>query len=176
MATLERHPGEPRRPAWVRLARGALPVIVPVIVPVLLLVLVFGLAVVRDMAPSGLPEPATGLVPGAAAVTGWQQDDSLVPAGFGAGDPGRSSPQALVDAMVADARAGAPEQWISGTIVTDEMDAAKARVYLPLPEDDDGYVAAELLLELVREPDGWHVGDAHVRFHCRRQVRSSLCL
>lgn len=176
MATLERYRREPRRPAWVRLGRAALSIFVPVFVPVLLLVVVFAFSVARDMAPSAVEEPETGLVPGAAAVTGWHRDDSLVPAGFGAGDQGHSSPQALVDAMVAQARqVGDAEPWITGTIVSHDGDAADARVYVPLPEHEDAYIAAELFLELIRAPGGWYVDDAHVRFHCRRAVRDSLC-
>lgn len=169
-------PRREQRPAWVRLALAPLPVLVPVLVPVLLLVAVMAYSFARDAEPSGFGEPATGLVPGAATVTGWQQDASLVPAGYGPGDPGHASPQALVDTMVADARQAADaEPWITGTLVSESADAATARVYLPLPEYPDAWVAAELFLELTMESDGWRVADAHVRFHCQQAVRGSLC-
>jgi hypothetical protein len=170
------HRGDQRRPAWARLLWAPVPVLGPVVVPVLLLAAVLGYSVARDAEPSGLGEPATGLVPGATTVTEWEQDASLVPAGFGPRDPGHASPRALVDAMVADAgRAADGQPWITGAIVAEEEDAARARVYLPTPEYPDTFVAAELLLEVALEPDGWHVDDAHVRFHCRRTVRNGLC-
>jgi hypothetical protein len=172
-------PGEHRReqrPAWLRLALVPVRVLGPVLVPVLLLMVVIWHSVARDAEPSGLGEPATGLVPGATTVTAWQQDESLLPAGFGPGDPGHVSPQALVDTMIADARrAPDAEPWIRGTIVPEGAGAADARVYLPLPEYPDAWVAAEWLLELTLKSDGWHVDEAHVRFHCRRAVRDSLC-
>lgn len=169
-------PGEhPRRKgsAWVGLAT----VLGPVIVPVLLLAGVFAFFVARDAEPSGFGEPVTGLVPGAVTVTAWHRwDTSLVPSGFGQPDPGHASPQALVDAMVADAMQAADgEPWIAGTIVEEGEDAAKARVYLPVPGYSEAFVAAEQLLELSRKSDGWYVEDADVRFHCRRTVRDSFC-
>ena len=172
-------PGDDRReqrPAWVRLTLAPVRVFGPVLVPVLLLVIVMGYALARDAEPTGVGEPATGLVPGAATVTAWQRDASLVPAGFGPSDPGHASPRALVDTMVADARQAADaEPWITGTVVSEGTDAADARVYLPLPEYPESWVAAELFLELTLEADGWHVDAAHVRFHCQRTVRDSLC-
>lgn len=172
MAISDEHRRE-QRPAWVRLALAP----VPVLVPALLLAIVFAFSIARDAEPSGFGEPATGLVPGAATVTGWHPwDVSLVPAGFGPRDPGHASPQALVDTMVADARQAADgEPWITGTIVSEGADAANARVYLPLPEYSEASVAAELLLELTLKSDGWHVDDAYVRLHCQRAVRDSLC-
>lgn len=165
-----------QRPAWVRLALAPVHVLGPVLVPVLLAVVVMGVALAQDAEPSGFGEPASGLVPGASTVTGWQQDASLVPTGFGSRDPAYDSPQALIDTMVAQARrASDGEEWITGTIVSERADAATARVYLPLPEYPEGWVAAELLLELTREADGWHVAGAHVRFHCQVAVRKALC-
>ena len=161
-----------QRPLRARFAKWA----GPLLVPVLILAVVFVYAVSRDGEPAGFGAPATGLVPGAATVTGWQQDLSLVPAGFGLDDPGHASPRALVESMVADARRAAEAAtWIAGTIVSEGHDAANARVYLPLPDYPEAWVAAELLLELTRQPDGWHVGDAHVRFHCQHTVRGALC-
>lgn len=162
-----------QRPAWVRLAS----VFVPVLVPVLLLVGVFAYSVARDAEPRGFGEPPTGLVPGAVTVTGWHRwDTSLVPDGFGRPDPGHASPQALVDTMVGAARQAADgEPWITGTIVAEGDDAAKVRVYLPLPGYSEAFVAAEQLLELALKSDGWYVDDADVRFHCRRTVRDSFC-
>jgi hypothetical protein len=152
-------------------------VFVPLLVPGLLFAAVFAYFIARDAEPRGLGEPATGLVPGAVTVTGWHRwDTSLVPDGFGQADPGHTSPQALVDAMVADARHTADgEPWITGTIVSEEADEAKARVYLPLPGYSEAFVAAEQLLELSLKSDGWYVDDADVRFHCRRAVRDSFC-
>lgn len=166
-----------QRPAWVRLALAPVPVLVPVLLPVLLLAVVLAFSLARDAEPSGFGEPPTGLVPGAVTVTGWHRwDVSLVPAGFGPRDPGHTSPQALVDTMVAGARqAAGGETWITGTIISDGADAAKARVYLPLPGSSEASVAAELLLELALKSDGWYVDDAHARFHCRRAVRGSFC-
>lgn len=165
-----------QRPAWVRLAMAPVSVLLPVLVPVLLLAVVMAYSFARDAEPSGFGEPGTGLVPGAATVTSWQPDPSLVPPGFGPRDPGHASPQALVDAMVADARQAADAKpWITGTLLSESAHAATARVYLPLPEYPGGWVAAELLLELTMESDGWHVADAHVRFHCEQAVRGSLC-
>ena len=165
-----------QRPAWVRLTLVPVRVFGPVLVPVLLLVVVMAYSLARDAEPSGFGEPATGLVPGASTVTGWQPGTSLLPAGFGSSDPGHASPQELVDTMVADARqAPDAEPWVTGTIVSEGADAADARVYLPLPEYPEAWVAAELFLELTLESDGWHVDDAHVRFHCQRTVRDSLC-
>lgn len=165
-------PRRDRRPLWKRFATWA----VPLVIPVLLFVVLFVYVVASDAEPGGVGEPATGLVPGAATVTGWQQDMSLVPAGFGPNDPGHASPRELVDTMVAEARRAADGQpWITGRILRERSDAATARVYLPLPEYPDAWVAAELVLELRRDPDGWRVDDAHVRFHCERTVRGSLC-
>jgi hypothetical protein len=165
-------PRRDQRPLWFRFAMWG----VPLVVPFLLFVVVLVSAVARDAEPGGFGEPATGLVPGAATVTGWQRDSSLVPAGFGPNDPGHASPRALVDTMVADARQAADaESWITGRIVSEGSGVATARVYLPLPEYPDAWVAAELLLELSLDPDGWRVDDAHVRFHCERTVRGSLC-
>lgn len=154
-----------------------LPVLVPILVPVLLLAVVLALSIARDADPSGFVEPATGLVPGAVTVTGWHRSDtSFVPDGFGRPDPGHASPRALVDTMVADARLAADgEPWITGTIVSEGADAAKARVYLPLPRYSEASVATEQLLDLALKSDGWYVHDAHVRFHCRRTVRDSFC-
>lgn len=164
-----------QRSAWVRLVLAPVHVLGPVLLPVLLAVVVMGLALAQDAEPSGF-EPATGLVPGASAVTGWQQDASLVPAGYGPRDPGHDSPQALVDTMVAHARSASDgEAWITGTIVSQRADTATARVYLPLADYPDGWIAEELLLELALESDGWRVDDAHVRFHCQRTARGSLC-
>lgn len=166
-----------RRPAWARLASGIGPVVVPLIVPVLLLAIVLAWSIARDAEPGGVGEPATGLVPGAVTVTGWHQHDlSLVPEGFRHGDPGHASPQALIDAMVAEARQAADAApWITGTILSDGADVARARVYLPLPDVSAGFVAVEQVLELARKADGWYVGDASVRFHCRRAVRGAVC-
>ena len=165
-----------QRPAWVRLATAPVHVLGPVLVPVLLAVVVMGIALAQDAEPSGFGEPATGLVPGASTVTGWQPDASLVPGGFGPRDPAHDSPRALVDTMVAHARrASEGEAWIAGTIVSERADTANARIYLPLPDYPDGWVAAELLLELALESDGWRVDDAHVRFHCQRAARGTLC-
>lgn len=173
-------PGErprQRRPAWARFASGVGPVVVPLIVPVLLLVGVLAWSVARDSEPGGLGEPETGLVPGAVTVTGWHQADvSLVPDGFGRGDPGHASPQALIDAMVAEARqaaGGAP--WIGGEILSEDGDAARAKVYLPLPDLSAAFVAGEQVLELAVKSDGWYVEDANIRFHCRRAVREGVC-
>ena len=152
-------------------------VLVPIVVPVLLFAGVLAFSLARDAEPGGLGEPSTGLVPGAVTVSAWHRwDVSFVPAGFGHGDPGHASPQALVDAMVAEARrpAGA-EPWITGTIVSEEADEAKARIYLPLPEYSQAFVAVEQLLELAVKSDGWYVDDADVRFHCRRAVRDGFC-
>lgn len=162
------------RPAWVRLA---LTTFVPVLVPVLLLAVALAFSIARDADPSGFVEPATGLVPGAVTVTNWHRSDtSFVPAGFGRPDPGHASPQALVDSMVADARLAADgEPWITGTMVFEGADAARARVYLPLPGYSEATVATEQLLDLALKSDGWYVADAHVRFHCRRAVRDSFC-
>lgn len=162
-----------QRPAWVRLAL----VLVPILVPVLLFAVVLAFSIARDAEPRGFGEPATGLVPGAVTVTGWHRwDTSLIPTGFGQPDPGHASPQALVDTLVAGARrAAGGETWITGTIVSEGADAAKARVYLPLPRYSEASVAAELLLGLSLKSDGWYVDDAHARFHCRRAVRDSFC-
>lgn len=162
-----------QRPAWVRLAF----VFVPVIVPVLLLAGAFAFSVARDAEPRGLGEPATGLVPGAVTVTEWHRwDTSLVPDGFGQPDPGHASPQTLVDSMVVAARQTADgEPWITGSIISESADAAKARVYLPLPGHSEAFIAAEQVLELALKSDGWYVDDADVRFHCRRAVRDSFC-
>lgn len=166
-----------QRPAWVRVASALGPVLVPLIVPVLLFVGVLAFFLARDADPGGLGEPSTGLVPGAVTVTGWHRfETSLVPAGFGRGNAGHASPQALVDAMVAEARQAANgEPWITGTIVSEDGDVAKARIYLPLPDHSQAFVAAEQLLELAQKSDGWYVEDADVRFHCRRAVRQSFC-
>jgi len=164
-----------QRPAWVRLA---LTTFVPVLVPLLLLAGALAFSIARDADPSGFVEPATGLVPGAVTVTGWHRSDtSFVPAGFGRSDPGHASPQALVDTMVARAKQAADgEPWITGTIIVDEdADAARARVYLPLPGYSEASVATEQLLDLALKSDGWYVDDANVRFHCRRTVRDSFC-
>lgn len=172
-------PDEPRRerPSWARLASGIGPVVVPLVVPLLLLVGVFAWSVARDAEPGGLGEPATGLVPGAVTVTGWHQADvSLVPDGFGRGDPGHPSPRALIDALVATARqAAGGEPWITGTILSEDADVARARVYLPLPELSAAFVAGEQVLELAVKSDGWYVDDANIRFHCRRAVRQGVC-
>jgi hypothetical protein len=173
-------PGEhrrERRPAWARLASGIGPVVVPLVVPVLLLAGVLAWSVARDAEPGGLGEPATGLVPGAVTVTGWHQADvSFVPDGFGRGDPGHASPRALIDTMVAEARQAADgEPWITGAILSEDADVARARVYLPLPDFSAAFVAAEQVLELAVKSDGWYVDDANVRFHCRRAVRDAVC-
>jgi hypothetical protein len=162
---------------WARLASGGGPVVVPLVVPVLLLVGVFAWSVARDAEPGGLGEPATGLVPGAVTVTGWHQADaSLVPDGFGRGDPGHASPRALIDTMVAEARQAADDEpWITGTILSEDADAARAKVYLPLPERSAAFVAGEQVLELAVKSDGWYVDDANIRFHCRRAVRDAVC-
>ncbi len=131
--------------------------------------------------PGGLGEPETGLVPGAVTATGWHQaDTSLVPDGFGRGDPGHASPRALVDAMVAEARqAAGGAQWITGAILSEDADVARprarARVYLPLPDFSSAFVAAEQVLELAVKSDGWYVEDSNIRFHCRRAVRDAVC-
>lgn len=166
-----------QRPAWVRLASALGLFLVPLIVPVLLFAGVLWFSIARDAEPGGLGEPATGLVPGAVTVSGWHRwQTSFVPDGFGRGDAGHATPQSLVDAMVADAREAADgEPWIAGTIVSEDADAAKVRVYLPLPEYSEAFVAAEQLLELALKSDGWYVDDADVRFHCRRAVRDSFC-
>jgi hypothetical protein len=151
---------------------------VPVLVPLLLLAVALAFSLARDAEPAGFGEPSTGLVPGAVTVTGWHQGDtSLVPAGFGRPDPAHASPQALVDAMVAQAKQAADgEPWITGTIISAEgADEARARVYLPLPGYSEATVASEQLLHLALKSDGWYVDDANVRFHCRRAVRHSFC-
>ena len=163
------------RPPWVS---QALTTFVPVLVPVLLLAVALAFSIARDAEPGGFGEPSTGLVPGAVTVTDWHRGDtSLVPAGFGRPDPGHASPQALVDTMVEHAKQAADgEPWITGTIMVDEgADAARARVYLPLPGFSEATVAVEQLLDLALKSDGWYVDDAHVRFHCRRAVRDSFC-
>jgi hypothetical protein len=166
-----------RRPAWARLASGIGPIVVPLVVPVLLLAGVLGWSIARDSEPGGLGEPETGLVPGAVTVTGWHQADaSLVPDGFGRGDPGHASPRALIDRMIDEARQaadGAP--WITGTILSEEADMARAKVYLPLPDRSAAFVAGEQVLELAVKSDGWYVEDANIRFHCRRAVREGVC-
>jgi hypothetical protein len=166
-----------RRSVWRRMASGTVPVIVPLVVSVLLLVGVFAWSVARDAEPGGLGEPATGLVPGAVTVSGWHQADvSLVPPGFGRGDPGHASPQDLIDTMVAEARQAADDEpWITGTILSEGADVARARVYLPLPQFSAAFVAAEQVLELAVKSDGWYVDDSNVRFHCRRAVRQGVC-
>lgn len=176
MAIRDEHRRE-RQPGWVRLASDIGPVVVPLVVPLLLLAGVLAWSVARDSEPGGLGEPETGLVPGAVTVTGWHQADvSFVPDGFGRGDPGHASPRALVDAMVAEAREAADGvQWITGAILTEDADMARARVYLPLPERSAAFVAAEQVLELAVKSDGWYVDDANVRFHCRRAVRDGVC-
>ena len=150
---------------------------VPVLVPVLLLAVALAFSIARDAEPAGFGEPSTGLVPGAVTVTDWHRGDtSLVPAGFGRPDPGHASPQALVDTMVARAKQAADgEPWIAGTIIAEGADAARARVYLPLPGYSEATVAAEQLLDLALKSDGWYVDDANVRFHCRRAARHSFC-
>lgn len=166
-----------RRPTWARLAWGIGPVVVPIIVPVLLLVGVFAWSVARDSEPGGLGEPETGLVPGAVTVSGWHQADvSLVPDGYGRGDPGYATPQALVDAMVAEAKqAVGNEPWIRGEVLSEDGDMARAKVYLPLPDRSVAFVAGEQVLELAVKSDGWYVEDANIRFHCRRAVREGVC-
>lgn len=78
--------------------------------------------------------------------------------------------------MVADAgQAAGGETWITGTILSEDADGAKVRVYLPIPGFSEAYVAAEQLLTLSLKADGWYVDDADVRFHCRRAVRDSFC-
>jgi hypothetical protein len=176
MTTPDERRGD-RRPAWVRTALALGAVFGPVLVPALLLVAVLAFSIGRDAEPRGLGEPPSGLVPGAVTVTDWHRGDtSLVPAGFGRGDPGHASPEALVDTMATDARrAAGGASWITGTVVSERADLATARVYVPLPGDSDVTVAAELMLELVTKPDGWYVDDANVRFHCARAVRLTLC-
>lgn len=149
----------------------------PVVVPVLLLVAMYAYTMARDADPGGMGEPSTGLVPGAVTVTGWHRfETSLVPEGFGRGDPGHASPQALLDTMVADARDAADDEpWIAGAVLSEETDTARARVYVPLPDSSDVTVATEMVLELAVKSDGWYVADADVRFHCRRAVRASVC-
>jgi hypothetical protein len=166
-----------QRPAWARLASALGPVLVPLIVPVLLFVGVLAFFLARDAEPGGYGEPETGLVPGAVTVTGWHQADvSLVPDGFGRGSPGHASPRALIDAMVAEARQAADgAQWISGAILSEGANMARARVYLPLPDYSAAFVAAEQVLELAVKSDGWYVDDSNVRFHCRRAVRDAVC-
>ncbi len=168
----ERHRAQ-QRPAWARLALA----FVPVLFPVLVLVVVLAFSLAADAEPGGLGEPATGLVPGAVTVSGWHRwDTSLVPDGFGPADPGHASPQALIDAMVAGAgQTASGETWITGAILSEDADAAKVRVYLPIPGFSEAYVAAEQLLTLSLKADGWYVDDADVRFHCRRAVRDSFC-
>ena len=173
-------PGErprERRRAWARLASGIGPVVVPLVVPLLLLAGVLAWSVARDAEPGGYGEPATGLVPGAVTVTGWHQADvSLVPDGFGRGDAGHASPRALIDKMVTEARqAAGGEPWITGAILSEDADVARAKVYLPLPDFSRAFVAAEQVLELAVKSDGWYVDDANVRFHCRRAVREGVC-
>ena len=166
-----------RRPAWVRMASGIGAVVVPIVVPVILLAGVYAWSVARDAEPGGLGEPESGLVPGAVTVTGWHQADvSLVPDGFGRGDPGHASPRALLDTMVAEARqAAGGATWITGTILSEDDDVARAKVYLPLPDLSAAFVAGEQVLELAVKSDGWYVADANVRFHCRRAVRAAVC-
>ena len=177
MAITHEHPGD-QRPVWVRLATPFVGVFAPILLPALLLVALFAYTMAREAEPLGFGEPSTGLVPGAVTVTGWHRfDTSLVPDGFARGDPGYASPQALVDSMATDARTAADgEAWITGSVVSEDAETAKVRVYLPLPQFSDATVAAEMLLELAVKPDGWYVDDADVRFHCRRAVRGgSLC-
>lgn len=166
-----------RRPAWARLASGFGPVIAPLIMPVLLLVGVLAWSIDRDSEPGGVGEPETGLVPGAVTASGWHQADvSLVPDGFGRGDPGYESPRALVEAMVAQARQAAGDaSWITGEVLSEDDDTARAKVYLPLPERSAAFVAGEQVLELAAKSDGWYVADANIRFHCRRAVRGGVC-
>lgn len=166
-----------RRPAWARLASGVGPVVVPLVVPVLLLAGVLGWSIARDSEPGGFGEPETGLVPDAVTVTGWHQADvSLVPDGFGRGDPGHASPGALIDAMVAETRQAADgASWVTGTVLSEDDDAARAKVYLPLPDLSAAFVAGEQILELAVKSDGWYVEDANIRFHCRRAVREGVC-
>jgi hypothetical protein len=176
VATSHDHRGE-QRPAWLRLAAGVGPILVPLLVPVLVFVGVLAFFLARDADPGGLGEPPSGLVPGAVTVTGWHRGDvSFVPDGFGRGDPGHSSAEALVRTMVEDARQAADgASWITGTIVSADDDVATARVYLPLPDNSAAFVAGEQLLELAVKSDGWYVADANVRFHCRRAVRQGVC-
>ena len=131
----------------------------------------------RDSDPGGVGEPSTGLIPGAVTASGWHRSDtSFLPDGFGFGDPGFATPEALIDTMTTDARSAADAaSWIRGEILTQDDDAAKARVYLPLPEHARSTAGAELLLEMSVKDDGWYVEDADVRFHCRRAVRDGLC-
>lgn len=145
--------------------------------PVLLLAGVLGWSIARDSEPGGLGEPESGLVPGAVTVTAWHQADvSLVPEGYGRGDAGHASPQELIDAMVAEARqAAADAPWITGTVLSEDADAARVKVYLPLPELSAAFVAGEQVLELAVKSDGWYVEDANIRFHCRRAVRQGVC-
>lgn len=170
-----------RRPAWAGLAADIAPVVVPLVVPLLVLAGVLAWSVDRDSEPGGLGEPETGLVPGAVTVTGWHQaDTSLVPDGFGRGDPGHASPRDLIDAMVAEVRQAADGlEWVTGEILSEDADAARprarARVYLPLPDFSTAFVAAEQVLELAVKSDGWYVDDSNVRFHCRRAVRDGVC-
>jgi hypothetical protein len=170
------HRGE-RRNGWSRLASGIGPVIAPLIVPVLLLAGVLAWSIDRDSDPGGVGEPETGLVPGAVTASGWHQADvSLVPDGFGRGDPGYASPQALVDAMVAQAREAAGDaSWITGEVLSEDGDMARAKVYLPLLDRSVAFVAGEQVLELAVKSDGWYVEDANIRFHCRRAVREGVC-
>lgn len=176
MAIPDGHARE-RRSGWSRLASAVGPVVAPLIVPVLLLAGVLAWSIARDSEPGGVGEPDTGLVPGAVTATGWHQADvSLVPDGFGRGDPGHESPQALVDAMVAEARLAADDaSWIGGEVLSEGADAARAKVYLPLPERSNAFVAGEQVLELAVKADGWYVEDANIRFHCRRAVRQGVC-
>lgn len=176
MARPDTHRRE-RRPAWALLAWSIGSVVVPLVVPLLLLAGVLAWSVARDAEPGGLGEPATGLVPGAVTVTGWHQADvSFVPDGFGRGDPGHASPQALIDTMVAEARrAAGGASWITGTILSERTGAARAKVYLPLPDLSAAFVAGEQVLELAVKSDGWYVDDANIRFHCRRAVRDAVC-
>jgi hypothetical protein len=167
-----------QRPVWVRVLSSFVGVFGPVVLPVLLLVALYAYTMAQDAEPGGVGEPSTGLVPGAVTATGWHRfDTSFVPDGFGRGDPGHDSPQALVDTMATEARRAADgAAWISGSVVSQGVDTAKVRVYLPLPEVSNATVAAEMLLELAVKSDGWYVDDADVRFHCRRAVRGgALC-
>jgi hypothetical protein len=164
-----------QRPAWVRMAWAPVHLLLTVLVPMLLAAVVLGLLVARDAEPSGFGEPATGLVPGAATVTAWDRDRTLLPDGFGlARDPGRDAPQALVDALIASVAYGDAPPWVRGWIVSEDEDRATARVIVPAPAARDHYIATEFHLRLANSPSGWRVRGTHVRFHCRNDVRDTF--
>jgi hypothetical protein len=139
--------------------------------------------VICGLAACAAPDASPGLrqappFPGSAGATDWTEG-SETPTGYGPDGVGFESPQALVDAIVAEFQPQVADRRLvlTGYLLGEDGQGGAIAVLYALGGVEDSTAGDEVQLSMRPADDGrWRIVAYRSRTHCRRAVEDGACV